>query len=181
MEAYDAAVLSYALATAATKIKPGLLGIAPILPPRIPDGESLTPPTRHNPPETDENRNYLCQLLCNVEQQLVNKTAVQLPQLMEICATKQAQVGRSPRNNFFREFLQVDQQIIAHLEALQTELRQICKNNPTATHLLQLKIEEEQSPGVSLNSEIVCKSLTELMKHFGLVSGPNVIKKIFVS
>jgi hypothetical protein len=89
-----AAVLSYALATAATKIKPGLLGIAPILPPRIPEGESLTPPARRDePPETDENRSYLHQLLCNVEQQVVNKTAVQLPQLMEICATKQAQVA----------------------------------------------------------------------------------------
>ncbi|XP_044271086.1 cyclin-dependent kinase 12 isoform X1 [Tribolium madens] len=164
MEAYDAAVLSYALATAATKIKPGLLGIAPILPPRIPEGESLTPPARHQ--EADENRNYLQQLLCAVEQQIVGKTAVQLPQLMEICATKQAQV---------------DQQAIAHLETLQTELRHICKNNPSATHLLQLKIEEEQSPGVSLNTEIVVKSLTELMKHFGLVSGPNVLKKIFVS
>ncbi|RZB40879.1 cyclin-dependent kinase 12, partial [Asbolus verrucosus] len=166
MEAYDAAVLSYALATAATKIKPGLLGIAPILPPRIPDNESLTPPARHDSSQdTDDNRNYLYQLLCTVEQQIINKTAVQLPQLMEICSTKQAQV---------------DQQIIAYLEALQNELRQICKANPTTTHLLQLKVDDSESQGAFLNTEIVCKSLAELMKQFGLVLGANMLKKVLV-
>lgn len=93
MEAYDAAVLSYAMATAATKIKPPLLGIGPIMPPagRLAEADSLTPPTRHDQ-EKDE-QNYLCQLLGNVEQKLGNKMTVQLPQLMEICSMKQSQVG----------------------------------------------------------------------------------------
>lgn len=88
MEAYDAAVLSYALASAGTKIKPGLLGLAPML------NESFTPPARQeNPVENDDNRNYLFQLLRSVEQQIINKSAVQLAQLMEVCATKQTQVS----------------------------------------------------------------------------------------
>lgn len=108
MEAYDAAVLSYALATAASKIKPGLLGIAPNLPARITtttatttaSEESLTPPSKEtetsgggssNPADSDS-RNYLYQLLYNLEQNVINKTTVQLSQLMEICSAKQNQV-----------------------------------------------------------------------------------------
>lgn len=95
MEAYDAAVLSYALATAAFKGKPGsgLLGIAPgipSLPQRLLD-DSLTPPRESSESEVDS-RNYLYQLLYNLEQMIINRTSVQLAHLMEICSTKQSQV-----------------------------------------------------------------------------------------
>lgn len=72
-------------------------------------------------------------------------------------------------------YFQVDQQVIAYLETLQNELRQICKANPTTTHLLQLKIGEEDDS--SLNTEVIYKSLSELLKQFGLSVGANVLKK----
>ncbi|XP_018568282.1 cyclin-dependent kinase 12 isoform X3 [Anoplophora glabripennis] len=169
MEAYDAAVLSYALATAAFKGKPGpgLLGIAPgipSLPQRLLD-DSLTPPRDSTESDVDS-RNYLYQLLYNLEQMIINRTSVQLSHLMEICSTKQSQW---------------DQQISAPLDTLLTELRQICKSNPGSIHQLQLNFEEENNQGVSLNTEIVCKTLSDLLRQFGLTMGANIMKKSFSS
>lgn len=95
MEAYDAAVLSYALATAASKGKPNLLGLPPSLtslPQKAPD-ESLTPPRESTEESNVDGRNYLYQLLYNLEQMVINKNAVALSTLMEICSTKQTQVS----------------------------------------------------------------------------------------
>lgn len=95
MEAYDAAVLSYALATASSKGKPGLLGLPPslsTLPTKTTD-ESLTPPREPTEEPNVDGRNYLYQLLYNLEQMVINKNTVALSTLMEICSTKQAQVG----------------------------------------------------------------------------------------
>ncbi|KAJ8930768.1 hypothetical protein NQ314_016402 [Rhamnusium bicolor] len=169
MEAYDAAVLSYALATASFKGKPGpgLLGIAPgipSLPQRILD-DSLTPPRDSTEGDIDS-RNYLYQLLYKLEQMIINKTSVQLAHLMEICSTKQSQW---------------DQQISAPLDALLGELRQICKSNPTSIHELKLNFEEENKQGVSLNTEIVCKTLADLLRQFGLTMGANIMKRSFSS
>lgn len=85
MEAYDAAVLSYALASATYKDKPPALIGLPSLP-----HDSLTPPREAS--EEVDGRNYLYQLLFNLEQMLLNKTTVQLSHLMEVCSTKQSQV-----------------------------------------------------------------------------------------
>lgn len=92
MEAYDAAVLSYALATA-SKTKSGLLGLPTALAtlPQKTD-DSLTPPRETTDDSNVEARNYLYQLLYNLEQMVINKNAVALSTLMEICSTKQAQV-----------------------------------------------------------------------------------------
>lgn len=79
MGAYDAAVLSYALAAAAIKGTKLL-------------EDSLTPPRDAGDSDSDA-RNYLYQLLHQLEQMIVSKTAVQLSHLMEICSTKQAQVN----------------------------------------------------------------------------------------
>ncbi|KAJ8981732.1 hypothetical protein NQ317_008993 [Molorchus minor] len=168
MEAYDAAVLSYALATAAFKGKPGpgLLGIAPgipSLPQKLVD-DSLTPPRDTSENDAD-GRKYLYQLLYNLEQMIINKTSVQLSHLMEICSSKQTQW---------------DQQINAPLDSLLSELRQICKSNPGSIHQLQLSFEEE-SQGVSLNTEVVCNTLSELLRQFGLTIGAKIIKKSFKS
>ncbi|KAK4875087.1 hypothetical protein RN001_011509 [Aquatica leii] len=77
MEAYDNAVLSYALATA--KMKPGLLGVMP----RTED-ISLTPP-RPEPVLSDEEcRNVLSQLLTNIHEALINKTIIPLHQLIAL-------------------------------------------------------------------------------------------------
>lgn len=114
MEAYDAAVLSYALATAASKIKPGLLGIAPNIPARLATTttapppppqttateESLTPPSKEvetavsvaNAADSSDSAPKLEQLLSSLEQNVINKSTVQLSQLMEICSAKQNQV-----------------------------------------------------------------------------------------
>lgn len=84
MEAYDAAVLSYALATAANKIKPSLLQSSHS---RYNEQDvSLTPPPL---PESGDQRVKLYHLLCRLEQALVNGAVVQLSQLMEICSNKQ--------------------------------------------------------------------------------------------
>lgn len=96
MEAYDAAVLSYALATATSKGKPSLLGLPPALtalPQKPATDESLTPP-RETTEDRDnvDGRNYLYQLLYNLEQMVINKNAVALATLMDICSTKQTQV-----------------------------------------------------------------------------------------
>ncbi|KAG5883729.1 hypothetical protein JTB14_024230 [Gonioctena quinquepunctata] len=163
MEAYDAAVLSYALASATFKTKPGMLGIAPdipTLPPRLPE-ESLTPPRDAAEGDSD-GRNYLYQLLYKLEQMIINKTAVQLSHLMEICSTKQSQE---------------DQQISAPLDALMDELRHICKNNPGASQELHLTFQDETNQGVTLNTEIVCKTLADLLRQFGL--GLNIMKRSF--
>ncbi|KAJ8952123.1 hypothetical protein NQ318_018459 [Aromia moschata] len=148
MEAYDAAVLSYALATAAFKGKPGpgLLGIAPgipSLPQRLVD-DSLTPP-REAPEGDIDGRKYLYQLLYNLEQMIINKTSVQLSHLMEICSTKQTQW---------------DQQISAPLDSLLAELRQICKTNPGSIHQLQLNFEDVQA-----NLEVELINLKQQLAH----------------
>lgn len=85
MEAYDAAVLSYALATAASKAKPPLL---PSSQSKTYNNEdvSLTPPPL---PETGDQHIKLYNVLCKLEQTLANGTAVQLSQLLEICSNKQ--------------------------------------------------------------------------------------------
>lgn len=94
MEAYDAAVLSYALATASSKGKPSLLGLPPSLAnlPQKAVDESLTPPRETTEEPTVDGRKYLYQLLYNLEQMVINKNAVALSTLMEICSTKQEQV-----------------------------------------------------------------------------------------
>nr|XP_023030288.1 cyclin-dependent kinase 12-like isoform X2 [Leptinotarsa decemlineata] len=164
MEAYDSAVLSYALATATFKAKPGMIGMShdESAPQKHPD-ESLTPPREATEGDLD-GRNYLYQLLYNLEQMVINKTNVQMSHLMEICSTKQAQW---------------DQQISAPLDALLGELRQICKVNPGSIHQLQLSFEDEHNQGVSLNTEIVCKTLSDLLRQFGLTMGANIMKRSF--
>lgn len=154
MEAYDAAVLSYALATAAIKSRPpgqGLLGIAPGI------------PAVQSPKESDDTidpRSYLYQLLYSMEQMILNKTAVPLSLLMELCSMKQNE-GET--------------QIVACLETLLGELRSICKANPGAIHLLILNFDENHT-GISLNTEKVCKSLADLLRQFGLQNGANAVK-----
>lgn len=138
MEAYDAAVLSYALATASCKPKqPTLLGLGGgggTAITKAAEGESLTPPAPRLHPT-----GYLYQLLCTLEQNLIGDSVILLPQLMEICSTKQTQV---------------DQQVIAHLEALQGELRQICKTSggATSTNLLQFKVIDDDNDDVNGNN-----------------------------
>lgn len=93
MEAYDAAVLSYALATAASKLKPGLLGAPPTaltVPQKFNEEISLTPPTRQEPCENNpEQTKQLYQLLSNLEQIFISKGVAQLADLLEICSCKQ--------------------------------------------------------------------------------------------
>nr|CAH7767721.1 unnamed protein product [Callosobruchus chinensis] len=161
MDAYDSAVLSYAMATAAYKNKPNSLGLVPGgIPHKLLD-ESMTPPGESNENDSD-NRNYLYQLLYNLEQMVVNKNPVQLSHLMEICSTKQAKW---------------DTQICAPLDALLSELRQICRANQGAIHLLKLHVEDEV-PKPSLTTEVVCKTLGDLLRQFGLNAGAAVLKKL---
>lgn len=98
MEAYDTAVLRYALATAACKLKPGLLGIAPNIPaPRggsipVVAEESLTPPAPRQADNADGNKpkqDALVRMLASLEQSFLNRIPVQLPQMLEMCALKQ--------------------------------------------------------------------------------------------
>lgn len=94
MEAYDTAVLSYALATAASKLKPGLLGIAPnlnVIPSlntsvqRV-EEISLTPPRPEPVVQDNEGpQSKLFHLLTNLEQALLNKNIIQLQQLLALC------------------------------------------------------------------------------------------------
>nr|CAI5830995.1 unnamed protein product [Callosobruchus analis] len=161
MEAYDSAVLSYAMATAAYKNKSNSLGLVPGgIPHKLLD-ESLTPPGENNDNDSD-NRNYLYQLLYNLEQMVVNKNPVQLSHLMEICSTKQAKW---------------DNQICAPLDALLSELRQICRANHGSIHLLKLHVEDE-IPKPSLTTDVVCKTLGDLLRQFGLNNGAAVLKKL---
>ncbi|XP_072379323.1 uncharacterized protein Cdk12 isoform X3 [Diabrotica undecimpunctata] len=160
MEAYDAAVLSYAIASAAFKDRSSSFIGMSSLPHRVID-DSLTPP-RDGENDVDS-RGYLYQLLYNLEQMLMNRAMVQLSHLMEICSTKQSQS---------------DIQISAPLDALLSELRQICKSNPGSIHLMQLQYEEESIQGVSLNTEIVCKTLADLFRLFGMLKGASLMKKI---
>lgn len=44
--------------------------------------------------------------------------------------------------------------------------------------LKNLFLEENSSQGVSLKTEIVCKTLSELLKQFGLNLGANLFKKL---
>ncbi|XP_049823936.1 cyclin-dependent kinase 12 isoform X3 [Aethina tumida] len=162
MEAYDAAVLSYALATAASKIKPGLLGIAPNIPTRLAD-ESLTPPSREGARDEFDGRNYLYQLLYNVEQLVVSRSYLQMSHLMEICSTKQTQW---------------DQQILAPLEALHGELRQICKTHSNSLNQLKISFEgDDNNSGIKLKNEVIMKTLIDLLKQFGLTLGASLIKR----
>ncbi|XP_076265488.1 cyclin-dependent kinase 12 isoform X4 [Rhynchophorus ferrugineus] len=153
MEAYDAAVLSYALATAAIKSRPAGQNI-------------LALPPVSSPKECEEidTRSYLYQLLYNMEQMILNKTAVPLALLMEVCSMKQSDVLEK-----------VESQIIVTLETLLSELRSICKANPGAIHLLSLNFDEDQS-AASLNTEKVCKTLSDLLRQFGLQNGANAVK-----
>ncbi|CAH1963634.1 unnamed protein product [Acanthoscelides obtectus] len=161
MEAYDSAVLSYAMATAAYKNKPNSLGLVPGgMPHKLLD-DTLTPPGESNENDND-NRNYLYQLLYNLEQMVINKNPVQLSHLMEICSTKQAKW---------------DNQICAPLDALLSELRQICRANPGSIHLLKLYVEDDV-PKPSLTTEVVCKTLGDLLRQFGLNAGAAILKKI---
>lgn len=91
MEAYDAAVLSYALATAANKIKPGLLpSVANSTLQKFGDDVSLTPPARlEQRGENIETTGQLYQLLCNLEQLFINRGVAQLTDLLELCSCKQ--------------------------------------------------------------------------------------------
>lgn len=87
MDAYDTAVLSYALATAANKLKPSVLGLAHNLAPR--DDVSLTPPTKQEQIEEDVDiKNYFYNLLTNVHNSLLNKCPIQLNQMLELCSIK---------------------------------------------------------------------------------------------
>lgn len=107
MEAYDAAVLSYALATAAGKLKPGLLGVPAITsvahsnmqPNKYNEEVSHTPPMRQEArAEENIDHGHLYQLLCSLEQAFVSKGVVQLSQLLEICSCKQ--VGKYRHDRF---------------------------------------------------------------------------------
>lgn len=93
MDAYDTAVLSYALATAASKIKPGLLGVAPNLGivPQMQQREdsSLTPPSKENLTNEEVDLRNFYSLLMNLEQTLLNNYPVQISQFLEICSYKQ--------------------------------------------------------------------------------------------
>lgn len=91
MDAYDTAVLSYALATAASKHRPSLLGLPPANLCRTED-VSLTPPARMElkmDVEDNESRNTFYQALCKIEHSVVNKIPVHFQQLMELCLLKQ--------------------------------------------------------------------------------------------
>lgn len=82
MEAYDAAVLSYALASAG-KLKPGVLGIGA---PNIsgpPQDVSLTPP--HPGAESAK----LLNSLSAIDQSLTSKAPVGLAHLLDLCSHKQ--------------------------------------------------------------------------------------------
>ncbi|CAH0555962.1 unnamed protein product [Brassicogethes aeneus] len=161
MEAYDAAVLSYALATAAHKIKPGLLGIAPNIPTRNLE-DSLTPPAREG--GQNETKNYLHQLLYNVEQLAVNKSYVQVAHLLEICSTKETQW---------------EPQILTPLEALQCEVKKVCKSYPKSLNSLKISFEgdDKSTSGICLENEIISKSLIELLNKFGFTIGASLLKK----
>lgn len=87
MEAYDAAVLSYALATA--KTKPSFM----VSSSKVNEMESLTPPSRQ---ECDvDGKTFLYQALCTIEQQIISKSAIHIHQLLEICSTKHIQVSEN--------------------------------------------------------------------------------------
>lgn len=97
MDAYDSAVLSYALATAACKIKPSLLGLGPAIPGNYLNSSredvSLTPPTRDgglSNEETDR-RNFLG-LLSEIEQMLLSNYPVQISQLLDLCSHRQVHI-----------------------------------------------------------------------------------------
>lgn len=152
MEAYDAAVLSYALATAAGKLKPGLLGVPSITsthhavmqPHKHNEEVSHTPPMRQQTraEENVEQRGLLYELLCSLEQAFVNKGIVQLSQLLDICSCKQVlrtEILANRKVFFELSFLQTEANaIVPLLESLQTELRAACKVNPNSNHRLQL-------------------------------------------
>lgn len=86
MDAYDTAVLSYALATAANKLKPGLLNLR--------EDVSLTPPTTTtttNKEQTEDDadtRSYFYNLLSNINNSLLNKYPIQTNQMLELCSIK---------------------------------------------------------------------------------------------
>ncbi|XP_066253229.1 cyclin-dependent kinase 12 isoform X1 [Euwallacea similis] len=151
MEAYDAAVLSFAMATAAIKGKPAGLG------------DTKTTSTSNSPKDSEDNidpRRYMYQLLYNLEQMVSSKTAIPLSLLMEVCSLK--------RN-------EEESQIVTCLEVLLGELRSICKANPGSINLLSLHCEENYV-GISLNTEKVCKTLSDLFRQFGLHIGSNAVK-----
>lgn len=92
MEAYDTAVLSYALATASGKFKPNFLGITsnlntlPIINPTVPriDDVSLTPP-RLDSALQDVQKNHFYQMLSTLEQALQKKVTIPMHQLVALC------------------------------------------------------------------------------------------------
>lgn len=93
MDAYDTAVLSYALATAANKHRPSLLGLPPSANLCRSDEVSLTPPTRLSDTKIDEedndSRSGFYQALGKVEHNIVNKIPIHFQQLMELCLLRQ--------------------------------------------------------------------------------------------
>lgn len=133
MEAYDTAVLSYALATAASKLKPGLLGLAPNI---RPEDVSLTPPTRIG------NEDVLFRMLVSMEQSLLNRIPVHLPQILEMCTLKQVNPATVQTSFYDRHthkpLFQVDAQMVVLMDGLHHDLRQICKSNPGMQYFLVL-------------------------------------------
>ncbi|XP_050304343.1 cyclin-dependent kinase 12 isoform X2 [Anthonomus grandis grandis] len=120
MEAYDAAVLSYAIATAAIKSRPNTTGLI-----GVPSSGTSSPVK-----ETEDNidpRRYLYQLLFNIEQMVMSKTQVPLSLLMELCSLRQNE----------------EPQILSNLESLLNELRSICKSNPGSINLLFLHFDDK--------------------------------------
>lgn len=97
MDAYDTAVLSYALATAANKLKPGMLNLR--------EDVSLTPPTTttatttstttnkgQNDDDVESNRSYFYNLLSNMHNSLLNKYPIQTSQMLELCSIKNVSI-----------------------------------------------------------------------------------------
>ncbi|GJQ80306.1 hypothetical protein Trydic_g12190 [Trypoxylus dichotomus] len=157
MDAYNTAVLSYALATAANKHRPSLLGLPPNVNIR-PEEISLTPPTRTSDckiNEENESRRAFYQGLCKVEHNIVNKNPIHFQQLMELCLLRQ-----------------FDTQTIVLLDTLQSELRQICKKGISILNI-------DDNSKASLQCDGIYKVLLELCNKYGLKEGVSVLKTHF--
>ncbi|KRT85883.1 protein kinase [Oryctes borbonicus] len=159
MDAYDTAVLSYALATAANKHRPGILGLPPNANIRS-EEVSLTPPTRASDcrveGEENESRGVFYQALCKVEHNIVNKTPIHFQQLMELCLVRQ-----------------FDTQTIVLLDTLQSELRHVCKQGISTLNV-------DDNSKTSLECEGIYKVLLELCNKYGLTEGVGVLKTHFL-
>ncbi|KAK9730258.1 Protein kinase domain [Popillia japonica] len=160
MDAYDTAVLSYALATAANKHRPSLLGLPPSANLCRSDEVSLTPPTRLSDTKIDEedndSRSGFYQALGKVEHNIVNKIPIHFQQLMELCLLRQ-----------------FDTQTIVLLDTLQSELRQVCKQGITTLHAI------DGNSKTPLHCDGIYKVLLELCNKYGLTEAVSVLRSHF--